>query len=55
MKKAQHLELSNDFLDQAKENIVRMKKEIRFRQQQEEELRIIAEKKAAERKKNKNK
>lgn len=55
MKKALHLELSNDFLDQAKENMIRMKKEIKFRQQQEEELRLIAEKKAAERKKNKNK
>ena len=55
MKKAQHLELSDDFMDQAKENIIRMKKEIKFRQQQEEELRMIAEKKAADRKKNKNK
>lgn len=55
MKKAQHLELSNDFLDQAKENMIRMKKEIKFRQQMEEEARVLAEKKAAERKKNKNK
>lgn len=55
MKKAQHLELSNDFLDQAKENMIRMKKEIKFRQQMEEEARLLAEKKAAERKKNKNK
>ena len=55
MKKCQHLELSNDFIDQAKENMIRMKKEIKFRQQQEEELRLIAEKKAADRKKNKNK
>jgi len=55
MKKAQHLELSNEFLDQAKENMIRMKKEIKFRQQMEEEARLLAEKKAAERKKNKNK
>ncbi|OMJ71288.1 hypothetical protein SteCoe_30549 [Stentor coeruleus] len=55
MKKAQHLELDNEFLDKAKENIIRMKKEIKFRQQQEEEQRLIAEKKAAEKKKNKNK
>ena len=55
MKKSGHLELNGDFLDQAKENVNRMKKEIKFRQQQEEEARIAAEKKAAERKKNKNK
>ena len=55
VKKAVHLELSNDFLDQAKENMIRMKKEIKFRQQLEEEARLLAEKKAAERKKNKNK
>jgi hypothetical protein len=55
MKKAIHLELSSDFLDQAKENMGRMKKEIKFRQQLEEEARLLAEKKAAERKKNKNK
>jgi Ankyrin repeats (3 copies) len=54
-KKAQHLELTQDFLDQAKENLIRMKKEINFRKQQEEELRQIAEKKAADKKKNKNK
>lgn len=55
MKKFQHLELDNDFMDQAKENLTRMRKEIKFRQQQEEEQKLLAEKKAAEKKKNKNK
>mmetsp|Transcript_7108 Transcript_7108/g.6961 ORF Transcript_7108/g.6961 Transcript_7108/m.6961 type:complete len:418 (-) Transcript_7108:23-1276(-) len=51
VKQAQNLELGDDFLNQAKENMIRMRKEIRFRQQEEEEARIAAEKRKAEAKK----
>lgn len=51
MKDSPVIELTEDFLAQAKENITRMKKEIHFRQQLEEEARLAAEKKAAEKKK----
>ena len=53
LKKAVTLELSNEFIDQSKENIARMKKEIKFRQLEEEEARLAAEKKQADKNKKK--
>jgi hypothetical protein len=53
IKEAAVLELNEDFLAQAKENLIRMRKEIRFRNQQEEEAKAEAEKKKAEARKNK--
>lgn len=50
IKKANDIELNTDFLDQAKENLTRMRKEIKFRQDEEEEARIAAEKRAAAKK-----
>jgi len=38
-------------MEQAKENLIRMRKEITFRKNAEEEARIAAEKKAAAKKK----
>ena len=53
MKKAAILELSGDFMDQAKENIARMKKEIKFRQMEEEELKLASDKKQSDKNKKK--
>ena len=49
IKQSGDLGINEDFLEQAHENIVRMKKEIAFRRQQEEEIREAAEKRAAAR------
>ena len=46
MRKAEEIMLSPQFLADAKENIIRMRKEIRFRQQQEEEAKLEADRKA---------
>ncbi|OMJ70888.1 hypothetical protein SteCoe_31049 [Stentor coeruleus] len=53
LKKSQILEIPSDFVEQAKENIVRMKKEIKFRQMEEDEIRFAAEKKQADKNKKK--
>ena len=53
LRKAAVLELSQDFIDQSKENISRMRKEIKFRQMEEEEARQAAEKKLADKNKKK--
>ena len=51
--KKDQLELDQQFLDDVKEQIVRFKKEIDFRKDQEEQARIEAELKAAKRAKKK--
>ncbi|OMJ95899.1 hypothetical protein SteCoe_624 [Stentor coeruleus] len=53
LKKSQKLEIPNTFIDQAKENIARMKKEIKYRQMEEEEARLAAEKKQSDKNKKK--
>ena len=53
IKEAAVLELNEDFLAQAKENLNRMRKEIRFRNQADEEAKAEAEKRKAEARKNK--
>jgi hypothetical protein len=53
LKKAVILEIPNEFIDQAKENIVRMKKEIKFRQMEEEEAKAAADKRLADKNKKK--
>jgi ribosomal protein L19 len=53
LKKSAALEIPGSFIDQAKENIVRMRKEIKFRQMEEEEARALAEKKLADKNKKK--
>jgi hypothetical protein len=46
LERHEELQLSDELMTQAKENIIRMKKEVKFRQQMAEEARIEAEKKA---------
>ena len=53
LKKAAILEIPPSFMDQARENLVRMRKEIKFRQMEEEEARALAEKKLADKNKKK--
>jgi Ankyrin repeats (3 copies) len=53
LKRANLIDLSHDVVEQAKENIVRMKKEIKFRQMEEEEAKQAADKKLADKNKKK--
>lgn len=53
LKKSAILDIQQSFMDQAKENIVRMRKEIKFRQMEEEEAKALADKKLADKNKKK--
>ena len=53
LKRAAILELSSDFIDHAKENMARMRKEIKFRQMEEEEAKQLADKKQQDKNKKK--
>lgn len=53
LKKSAVLDIPQSFIDQAKENIARMRKEIKFRQMEEEEARALADKKQADKNKKK--
>jgi hypothetical protein len=53
LKKSQSLEIPSTFIDQAKENVARMKKEIKYRQMEEEEARLAADKKQSDKNKKK--
>ncbi len=51
LKEREYLEIDEEFIKKTQEHIGRMNKEVRFRKQQEEEAKIAAEKKAADKKK----
>jgi len=53
LKKSAILDIPQPFIDQAKENIARMRKEIKFRQMEEDEARALADKKQADKNKKK--